>query len=53
MIDDFTPFNVWQMRNCAGCAVPEPCERRASYVKVFGEKGSIALIRECPLKVIL
>lgn len=50
---DFTPFNVWQMRNCAGCAVPEPCERRASYVKVFEEQGPVALIDNCPKKVLV
>ena len=47
----YTPFNLWQMRNCAACSIPEPCEKRRIFLEKFERNGSIALIKECPEKV--
>jgi hypothetical protein len=47
---DYTPFNKWQMPNCASCCIPSPCEKRAEIITNFEKLGSTAL-KECPDKV--
>ena len=47
---DYTPFNKWQMPNCASCRIPNPCEKREGILKNFEKLGSTAL-KECPDKV--
>jgi hypothetical protein len=49
---DYTPFNIWQNRNCAGCSVPV-CEWRDKFLTLFEKHGSIALIKDCSYKVSL
>ena len=48
---DYTPFNKWQMGNCAGCAMPAECEVRANNIKLLEAGVSDTLSKPCPLKV--
>lgn len=47
---DYTPFNIWQMRNCAGCCCAV-CEWRTKFLTLFETHGSIALIKDCSYMV--
>lgn len=50
---DHTPFNTWQMANCAGCGMPSPCEVRENNIKLL-EAGILEpFAAPCPLKVSL
>lgn len=53
MPDDWTPLNVWQMRNCAACGKPDPCPARALYLADFEQHGVSAIAVDCPQKVAL
>ena len=48
---DYTPFNKWQMGNCARCGMPALCEARINNIKLL-EAGILEpLANPCPLKV--
>lgn len=51
LIADWLPFNIWQMKNCARCARPDPCEIRRAYMENYETLGASALIFECKRKV--
>jgi hypothetical protein len=47
---DYTPFNTWQMANCAACTTQGPCETRSRYLMEFGE-GKMDTRAPCPERV--
>lgn len=49
-VQSFEPFNIWQMRNCAACPAPGPCDKRDEYLKAFERDGPAALKDNCTLK---
>ena len=47
----YGPLNVWQIRNCAACAVPEPCKTRENVIEDFEKTGKLGAPLHCLEKV--
>ena len=48
---DYKAFNIWQMRNCADCNAPDPCELRRETLKKYESGQGPQVPLHCPSKV--